>query len=82
MRKILLAISALLLVAGLAIAAWLFLRPVPVESSGWLCCYTAAGSKLEICVQVQGLDSDCDGGKIGWCEHISEDATGQAYCLD
>jgi hypothetical protein len=82
MRKILLALAGLLLVACLALAAWLLLRPVPVESSGWLCCYTAAGSQVEICVQVKGIDSECDGGSIGWCENISEDATGQADCLD
>jgi len=82
MRKILLAISALLIVAGLALAAWLLLRPVLVDSSGWLCCYTSAGSKTEVCVQVKSLDSDCDGGTIGWCENISEDATGRADCLD
>lgn len=80
MRKTLLAISALIIITGLALAAWLLLRPV--DSSGWLCCYTAAGSPTEICVQVQGIDSECDGGMIGWCENISEDPTGQADCLD
>jgi hypothetical protein len=80
MRKILLALAALLLVAGLALAAWMLLRPV--ESSGWLCCITSPSSGAEVCVQVKGIDSECDGGLIGWCENISEDATGQADCLD
>ncbi len=75
-KPLVLAISFLLL-AAIAIAVWLF-----TSNSGWLCCITNPANGNTICVQVKGLDSECTGGEIGWCNNISEDATGEADCLD
>jgi hypothetical protein len=72
-------VAVLLLLVATAAGVWLFMGR---NSSGWLCCITSPASGVEICVQVQGIDSECAGGEVGWCENISEDATGQADCLD
>ena len=76
-------LGSALLLSGLAAAAWTMLRPVPVPvSSGWLCCVTSPASGITVCVQVKGLDSECTGGTIGWCDDILTEPSGAAKCLD
>ena len=74
-------LGSVLLLSGTLAAAWALLRPVPT-ASGWLCCITSPASGITVCVQVKGLDSECTGGTIGWCDSILTEPSGAAKCLD
>ncbi len=76
--KVAIILGVLLLLVALGIGIWLAMS----GGSGWLCCITNPANGIETCVQVQGIDSECKGGDVGWCKNISEDATGVATCLD
>jgi hypothetical protein len=73
-----LAIAAFIVVVAVVVGLWLLLS----GGSGWLCCITDPASGADVCVQVPSIDSECEGGEVGWCQNFSETATGQATCLD
>ena len=79
MRKPIVIAVSLLLVAVLAAVVWLIAKQ---SSSGWLCCITDPASGGTICVSVKGIDSECAGGTVGWCDDYTEDPSGEAHCHD
>jgi hypothetical protein len=78
-QKPLVILASLALVTIAAVVIWLLTKPA---SSGWLCCITNPTNGSTICVSVKGLDSECEGGTIGWCDDYTEDAAGEATCHD
>lgn len=81
MKKTVAVVASILAIAAVSILAWK-LANAPSSGGGWLCCITDPASGGVICVQVKGIDSECEGGTIGWCDDVTTDPAGQATCHD